>query len=208
MTTLQPIVFAFDSHAVRSLVLEEAPWFVAKDVCAILDIEWKGSGSTGSLAHLDDDEKRTEIIPSAGGPQETSIISESGLYTLIFKSRKPEARRFRKWVTSEVLPAIRRQGKYGSGDNGQIIGLLVTLVERMDQRDVQLMTFMAAQASGRRRPKSKVRIMREHEARALALQTEGLNLPEISEALGISETSVSLLLHRKYPFSADQQIAA
>lgn len=93
----------------RSLMRDGEPWFVAKDICAILGIEWKGSDSIGPL---DEDEKDVTSINTPGGIQEVLIISESGLYALIFKSRKPEAKAFRKWVTSEVLPSIRKSGKY------------------------------------------------------------------------------------------------
>ena len=102
--------FRFNAHEVRALAINGEPWFVAKDVCDVLEIVWKGSET---VAFLDDDEKgvRKFRTPS-GGPQEMIIISESGLYTLIIRSNKPQARPFRKWVTAEVLPSIRRTGGY------------------------------------------------------------------------------------------------
>jgi Prophage antirepressor len=109
MSELLP--FDFDGNAVRVVLREDAPWFVAKDVCQCLGIVWKGSDSTGP--HLDDDEWRGAVVPTPGGPQKMSCVSESGLYALIFTSRKPEARRFRRWVTGEVLPSIRSTGGYG-----------------------------------------------------------------------------------------------
>jgi prophage antirepressor-like protein len=84
-------------------------WFVAKDVCDCLGIEWKGSDSIG---YLDDDERGVAITDTLGGKQKVITVYESGLYALIFKSRKEEAKRFRKWVTSDVLPSIRRTGSY------------------------------------------------------------------------------------------------
>ncbi|MRM97712.1 phage antirepressor [Riemerella anatipestifer] len=87
------------------------PWFCAKDVCAVLGIIWKGSDSFGSL---DDDEKGVEKTYTPGGYQNLLYVNESGLYTLIMRSNKPEARKFRKWVTSEVLPAIRKYGTYST----------------------------------------------------------------------------------------------
>ncbi|MGE4292377.1 MAG: BRO family protein [Desulfovibrio sp.] len=104
------IPFDFDGNAVRVVLRDGEPWFVAKDVCQCLGIVWKGSDSTGPL--LDDDEWIASVVPTPGGPQKMACVSESGLYSLIFTSRKPEARRFRKWVTSEVLPSIRRTGGY------------------------------------------------------------------------------------------------
>ena len=97
------------AQAVRVVGTPDQPWFVAKDVCAALGIEWKGSGSIGPL---DEDEKGAQIVSTLGGDQELLTINESGLYALIFQSRKAQAKLFRKWVTSEVLPAIRKTGQY------------------------------------------------------------------------------------------------
>lgn len=107
--------FRFDSHEVRALTINGDPWFVAKDVCAVLDL------GTEQIRRLDDDEKGLRKVQTPGGAQEMAIISESGLYTLIIRSNKPQARPFRKWVTAEVLPSIRRTGGYvvesGAGAN-------------------------------------------------------------------------------------------
>lgn len=101
--------FLFDAQGVRVVGTVEAPRFVAKDVCAVLEIE----NHRDTLAKcLEDDEKGVETIYTLGGPQEMSVVNESGLYALIFRSRKPQARLFRRWVTSEVLPAIRKTGSY------------------------------------------------------------------------------------------------
>ena len=104
------IPFDFDGDAVRVVMQGAAPWFIFKDLCRCLDLAWKGSDSTGTP--LDEDERSTVVADTPGGPQKVSAVSESGLYSLIFTSRKPEAKRFRKWVTSEVLPTIRTTGRY------------------------------------------------------------------------------------------------
>jgi prophage antirepressor-like protein len=106
MSALQ--VFDFEEKAVRTLLRDGEPWFVARDVCAVLEIE----SHRNVVARLDDDEKGVHTMDSLGGAQPTSIVSESGLYALIFTSRKPEAKRFRKWVTGEVLPTLRKTGQY------------------------------------------------------------------------------------------------
>jgi prophage antirepressor-like protein len=100
--------FDFNSQAVRVMEREGQPWFVAADVCRVLEI----ANSRDAVSGLDEDEKGVGNADTPGGSQKMSLISESGLYALVFKSRKPEARTFRKWVTSEVLPAIRRTGAY------------------------------------------------------------------------------------------------
>lgn len=97
-----------EEHLVRVVVIEDEPWFVAADVCEVL-----AYGHTPhAMRMLDDDEKGVHKLDTLGGAQSVSIISESGLYALVLRSRKPEARQFRKWVTAEVLPAIRKTGRY------------------------------------------------------------------------------------------------
>src|SRR5271165_6948820 len=103
-----PVEFRFDESLVRTVVKDGEAWFVAKDVCEILGI----ANPRDAIADFDDDEKGVVTTDTLGGPQNLSAINESGLYNLIFTSRKPEAKRFRKWVTSEVLPAIGRTGRY------------------------------------------------------------------------------------------------
>jgi prophage antirepressor-like protein len=103
-------IFNFEGfRGIRVIIRNGEPWFVAKDVCDILDI--KNSRDVVAKT-LDDDEKGVDTIYTPGGNQEMSIVSESGLYNLIFQSRKPVARLFRRWVTHEVLPAIRKTGRY------------------------------------------------------------------------------------------------
>lgn len=105
-------VFAFRGQNVRTVIKDGEPWFVAKDVCDVLEL----TNPAEALRGLEEDERGsiriTDGTSSKGGNPNHTIISESGLYALIFKSRKPEAKAFRKWVTSEVLPAIRRSGGY------------------------------------------------------------------------------------------------
>ena len=102
-------VFNFEQQSVRVILQDGEPWWVAKDVADVLGIV----NSRDAVSALDDDEKNTVGISDGkrGNPNMT-IISESGLYTLIMRSNKPEAKRFRKWVTSEVLPSIRKTGSY------------------------------------------------------------------------------------------------
>lgn len=84
------------------------PMFVAKDVCAVLEL--KNPRST--LALLDEDEKGVHIVDTPGGEQQMTIVTEPGFYKLVMRSRKPEAKAFKRWVTHEVLPALRRDGGY------------------------------------------------------------------------------------------------
>lgn len=104
------MTFNFDGATIRTAAgVDGEPWFVAADVCAALDITNVGNAT----ARLDDDEKGIRTVDTLGGAQQLTIVNESGLYSLILGSRKPEAKRFKKWVTAEVLPAIRKTGGYG-----------------------------------------------------------------------------------------------
>jgi len=109
------IPFCFDEAMVRTVVREDGPWFVARDVCNVLELEH----ITNALSSLDEDELTVELLQSGGQRREMKLISESGLYALVFKSRKPQAKAFRRWVTHEVLPAIRKTGSYSQDDGGR-----------------------------------------------------------------------------------------
>jgi prophage antirepressor-like protein len=113
--------FSFDGREVRVVDIEGEIWFVAADVCAALDL----SQITRALDRLDDDERKivdySTLTISKGrknqglsdfDPKSVNIVNESGLYSLVLTSRKPQAKRFKKWVTAEVLPAIRKTGSY------------------------------------------------------------------------------------------------
>ncbi|MFN5696506.1 MAG: Bro-N domain-containing protein [Cyanobacteriota bacterium] len=101
--------FQFEGRQVRVITDEQGePWFVAADVCACLAIR----NPSDALNRLDDDEKGLGQTETPGGEQSMSTVNEAGLYNLVLGSRKQEARRFKRWVTHEVLPAIRRTGRY------------------------------------------------------------------------------------------------
>ena len=114
-----PRAFTFNAsnQQVRTVIIDDEPFFVVKDVCSILDI----SNHNDAISRLDDDEKGRSVIPTQFGNKETNLVNESGLYHLIFQSRKPEAKAFRKWVTSEVLPSLRKSGKYEMRPKAAII---------------------------------------------------------------------------------------
>jgi prophage antirepressor-like protein len=103
------IPFEFESHAVRVVISSDGqPMFVASDLLATLTLDRK------ALERLDADEKGVSSIHTPGGTQDMSVVNESGLYNLVLGSRKPEAKRFKRWITHEVLPAIRKTGSYAS----------------------------------------------------------------------------------------------
>jgi prophage antirepressor-like protein len=109
---LTPIAFQFSAtkQQIESVLIENEPYFIAKDICDILELD----NVTNALSKLDDDEKLTLKVLRAGQNRSVNFVSESGLFALIMRSNKPEAKAFRKWVTSEVLPALRKNGFYGN----------------------------------------------------------------------------------------------
>ncbi len=114
-TQSQLSTFNFESNSIRTLAINNEPWFVAKDLCNAINI----SNYRDAIERLDQDEKGVALTDTLGGQQEMNIVSESGMYTLILRCRDAVKKgsvphRFRKWVTSEVLPTIRKTGKYES----------------------------------------------------------------------------------------------
>ena len=104
-------IFNYQSNEVRTVEMNGEPWFVLKDVCNILGI----SKYRDTAARLDADERGSVEVDTLGGTQQVIAVNESGLYHVILRSDKPEAAPFRKWVTSEVLPSIRKNGGYIAG---------------------------------------------------------------------------------------------
>ena len=107
-------IFNYNSTEIRTIQKDREPWFVLKDVCQVLGMDTTQLKKVAD--RLEADEKGRTQITTPGGVQETWIINESGLYNVILRSDKPEAKPFRKWVTSEVLPTIRRHGMYATPD--------------------------------------------------------------------------------------------
>ncbi|ARC58697.1 BRO family protein [Bacillus licheniformis] len=105
-------VFNYKGNNVRTLTKDCEIWFVAKDVCDVLEIK----NSRDAVSRLDDDEKNTVVLTDGIGNPNKTIVNEPGLYTLILGSRKPEAKMFKRWITHEVLPSIRMNGMYVADD--------------------------------------------------------------------------------------------
>lgn len=102
-------VFNYESNEIRTVIIDNEPWWVAKDVCAVLEI----TNTTDALKRLDEDEVTRLNLGGLSG--ETNVVNEPGLYALILGSRKPEAKAFKRWVTHEVIPSIRQNGGYIAG---------------------------------------------------------------------------------------------
>ena len=131
------VPFNFKGNQVRVVDRDGDPWFVAADVCAVLEIV----NPSDAIKRLDDDESTLARIE--GNHRPINLINESGLYSLILRSDKPEAKPFRKWVTAEVLPAIRKTGRYETPESPvhallRSVQLMVEHEERLNQQQAQI----------------------------------------------------------------------
>lgn len=123
-------VFEFESNQIRTTVIAGNPWFVAADICNVLGL----SNRHSSLALLDDDEKGVHTMETPGGQQEFVTVNEPGMYSLILRSRKPEAKAFKRWITHDVLPAIRETGTYSTQppSNRELAMMVLAEADRAD----------------------------------------------------------------------------
>lgn len=136
-------LFNFENQQVRTLKVDDEPRFVAKDVAKIL-----GYSRTADAVrtHVDPEDKGVGEIQTPGGKQKLQIINESGLYSLILSSKMPNAKKFKHWVTSEVLPAIRKHGAYMTDEKAfdvvnnkdGLASLLQQAADQLKQKDIQI----------------------------------------------------------------------
>lgn len=173
-----PRVFNNDElGSVRVVEMDGEPWFVSADVCRILGI----GNSRDAARRLDEDEKGVVLIDTLGGCQQMSIVNEPGLYSLILGSRKLEAKAFKRWVTHEVIPSIRKHGAYMTED-----------VVDMAMSDPEAFLRL-------------VEALRDEKAKAKALQSENEELLVVNEALMEEKTvwddpAIINALVRRYAF--------
>jgi prophage antirepressor-like protein len=127
------IPFNYESQQIRVIQDEQGePLWVAKDVCQILGLE----DTHKAVERLDEDEKGRKTIPTLGGNQEMWVINEPGLYTLIIRSNKPDAKKFKRWITHEVLPSIRKTGSYEVGTLSEI-DLIIKSAQALKQIELK-----------------------------------------------------------------------
>jgi anti-repressor protein len=141
-------MFNYNENPVRTIVQGETIYFVAKDVCNVLEIV----KHRDAVSRLDDDERGSVLVDTLGGKQTVTAVNESGLYSLIFTSRKEEAKKFKKWVTSEVLPTVRKHGAYMTDD---VLEKTITDPDFM----IDLLTSLKAEKQKRLKAESTVSIL-------------------------------------------------
>lgn len=131
--------FLFGESTIRTTIIGGCPWFVAKDVCVVLGI----ANNRDALTTLDEDEKGVANTDTLGGSQQMALVNESGLYRLVFKSRKAEAKAFQKWVFTEVLPSIRKRGIYGTREHAITVFVKELMDMGLESRDAAKLALSA-----------------------------------------------------------------
>jgi len=136
-------IFEFEGSEVRFVGTPDQPEWVAQDVCNVLDL----GAASNSLRNFSPDEKDVCNLHTPGGEQQALTVTEPGLYRLIFKSRKPVAKRFRRWVLHEVLPSIRKTGRYEATSIQDTLALLNGLLDPLTTKGVDVALIQSAKIS-------------------------------------------------------------
>ena len=190
-------IFTYNGNEVRTVQKDGEPWWVLKDICEVLGI----SKYRDTAARLEDDEREPIRVDTLGGAQEMLCVNESGLYNVILRSDKPEAKPFRKWVTSEVLPSIRRHGAYMTPEtleaailNPDLLIRLCTALKDEQDKNKALQAANSTLAVDNQIMKPKADYFDEIVDRNLLT-----NFRETAKQLQIKEKEfIRLLLDRKY----------
>ncbi|MGY2126732.1 phage antirepressor [Nocardia gipuzkoensis] len=179
--------FNFEDLPVRTLTVDEEPYFVGKDVADILGYS---NSRKALLDHVDEEDKLTSRIVTAGQNRNQTIINESGLYSLIFSSKLESAKRFKRWVTSEVLPAIRKHGLYAT-DN-----VIEQTIQNPDYI-IHVLTEFKKEREGRLVAEQQVHELKPKATYYdLVLQNKSLlSVSKIAKDYGMSARSLNKLLH-------------
>lgn len=187
-------IFKYENNDVRTVEMNGEPWFVLKDVCGVLGL----SNHKVTAQRLDRDEvSQTYLTDSIGRKQETTVINESGLYSVILRSDKPEAKPFRKWVTSEVLPSIRKNGGYISGQEQLspeelMAKALLVANKTLAERDARISELTV---------QNTIMLPKAQYFDELVDRNTLTNFRETAKELGISEKAfIRFLIDKKYIF--------
>lgn len=184
---------------VRTLNIENEPWFVAADVCKALDI----INSRDAVARLDDDERNTVVLTDGipGNPNKT-VVNEPGLYTLVLGSRKPEAKAFKRWITHDVIPSIRKNGGYIAGQETlspeELMAKALLVAQKTIEEKDKLLSRTSVELSA---AKVENEIMRPKAGYFDEVVDRNLltNFRETAKELGIKPKSfVNFLIEKKY----------
>ena len=135
MNDIIPFTFPETGQPVRTVTIDGEPWFVAKDSCDVVG----NSKDRDALAQLDDDERVSAAVDTPGGSQQMTLVSEPGIYALMLISRSPKVKAFRRWITHEVIPSIRRTGSYSVAprqlSNRELAQMVIAEADRADNAE-------------------------------------------------------------------------
>lgn len=183
-----PQIFNFEQNEVRTILVNDEPYFVGKDVASVLGY----SNTKDALSrHVDLEDKMGSRITTSGQSREMTIINESGLYSLILKSKLSNAKKFKRWVTSEVLPAIRKHGGYLSPEKVEEALLNPDTI-------IQLATKLKEERTGRLIAEQKIA---EYEPKisyldSILSSTDSVTISQIAADYGMSPQQMNKLLHK------------
>ncbi|RBT35333.1 hypothetical protein EA73_00985 [Enterococcus faecium] len=178
-----PQIFNFEQNEVRTVLVNNEPYFVGKDVAEILGYE---RADNAIRNHVDDEDKLTHQISASGQNRNMTIINESGLYSLILKSKLPSAKKFKRWVTSEVLPQIRKHGMYATDELLNNPDLLIEVATKL--KEERTLRLIAEQRVNELQPKADYYDRILNNKGLVAVST-------IAKNYGMSAVSFNKLLH-------------
>lgn len=193
-------VFTYEGAQVRTLLRDGAPWWVLKDVCQILGI----ANHKMTAQRLEQDEvSQTDLTDSLGRKQKSTVVNEAGLYSVILRSDKPQAKAFKRWVTHDVLPTIRRTGAYRAPEGAMTDYqqmMARTRQENVAIRKAQILNKIAAEYDG-----TYKQVLQAHATKELTgefllplprLESKTLSAAEVGQLLGVSANKVGILTNR------------
>lgn len=183
-----PQIFNFEQNEVRTILVNDEPYFVGKDVADVLGYE---RADNAVRNHVDEEDKLMHRISASGQNRNMTIINESGLYSLILKSKLPSAKKFKRWVTSEVLPAIRKHGGYLTPEKVEEALLNPDTI-------IQLATQLKEERTGRLIAEQKIA---EYEPKisyldSILSSTDSVTISQIAADYGMSPQQMNKLLHK------------
>lgn len=197
-----------DFGQVRTITRDGEPWFVAADVCRALEIK----NNRDALAKLDSDEKGVALTDTPGGAQKMTIVNEPGLYSLVLGSRKPEAKAFKRWITHEVIPAIRKTGQYSTKpiitiDPDALTLIVSTAVSETAKQLVPIMKEMVEQAVSikspvpieppKRRTRNPVLLKDFADVLNQVMKEQRVNGNEVADRMNVGKATVSNWKNRR-----------
>ncbi|HFD1599167.1 TPA: phage antirepressor KilAC domain-containing protein [Enterococcus faecium] len=183
-----PQIFNFEQHEVRTVTIHDEPFFVGKDVAKVLGYQ---NGSRDINRHVDIEDRQNYQNGTFESPRGLTIINESGLYSLILGSKQPNAKKFKRWVTSEVLPAIRKHGGYLTPEKVEEALLNPDTI-------IQLATKLKEERTGRLIAEQKIA---EYEPKisyldSILSSTDSVTISQIAADYGMSPQQMNKLLHK------------